>query len=131
MHTFIYQKFIKFELNKPNESQQTWIQRHTCVSITKRIGFLLYMPSSSLFLVTSLLFGLTQVSCAHHLRIEYLISSIIPSIFFSLTISLQKATPLSHIRDHCINVIETLQWCTPRTLAMPLTKDALALIATI
>ncbi len=97
----------------------------------KRIGFLLYMPSSNLFMATSLLFGLTRVSCAHHLRIEYLISGIIPLVFFSLTRSLQKATPLSHIRDHCIDVIETLQWCTPRTLTMPLTNDPPALIATV
>ncbi len=88
MHISIYQKFIKLELNKPNESQQIWIWRHTFVYVKKWIGFSLYMPSSSLFLVTSLLFRLTQVSCAHHLIIEFLIFGIIPSIvFFGLKVS--------------------------------------------
>ncbi len=50
------------------------------------------------------------------------------SIRFFLIDNFHKATPLSHIKDLHDNVVATIGWCTPRSLAMPLIEDDPALI---
>ncbi len=106
---------------------------HTWVSIKKWVGFSSNTLASSLFHVTSLLLGLTQVFVAHQFTIVWLVERMMLSLFLFLSVSVHKCIPLSHIKARCSIVATTFQWCTPSILVMPLTDDApsLALTTTV